>query len=88
MPGPDTEAVGTPAPHWLEFVATGVAGTGFTVTDTVPVLEQVVAGFTAVTVYVCVTGAAVVLVGATVTELPVSGPGFQVHVYVPGPYGE
>lgn len=53
-------------------------GVGLTVTNTVPVFEQP-APTVPVTVYV------VVVVGETVTEVPLSDPGIQVYVVAPLP---
>ena len=45
-----TDAVGIAVPHCSDAVADGAGGSGFTVTKTLPVLEQVVAGSVMVTV--------------------------------------
>jgi hypothetical protein len=45
-----TDAEGITEPHWLELDAEGADGIGLTVTDTVALLEQVLAIFVAVAV--------------------------------------
>ena len=70
-----TNAVGIPNPHWLEFDASGAAGTDFTVTTTALVSKQPVNGSVTVTVYVLEP----IEVGDTAVEL-VDAP--FVHEYV------
>ena len=85
LPLPTTEAVGTPSPHCIEFVATGANSAGLIVTIAVEAVDvQPVIGSVKVTLYTCDIGVPVLFTITTEVSAvfkPVPGDQFQVITF-------